>query len=200
MKKLSKKFLILIFLALILPVVSFADERNVMSENKNPTEVFYGMRDMVLNLTPDEIKVEPTDKFPNLYGLVMETGYPEATVTLITLIDGTVSLYFESGGGYIGMGGVKEISDAADDFLIVGERFVDKMKKTEEYPLPDVGRVKFYALTYDGKYTMEVSEEELGEKKHEFSPLFLYAHEVITQLREYEEKRKGDSPQLGTVE
>jgi hypothetical protein len=35
-------------------------------------------------------------------GVLMETGYDSATVTLFALSDGTTSLYFSNGGGVIG--------------------------------------------------------------------------------------------------
>src|SRR5260221_10737211 len=38
------------------------------------------------------------------FGVLMETGYPEAVVSLLALADGTASLYFSNGGGIIGSG------------------------------------------------------------------------------------------------
>ena len=42
-----------------------------------------------------------TPEMPVVWGVVMETGYPEAVVTLVSLGDRTTSLYFSNGGGII---------------------------------------------------------------------------------------------------
>jgi hypothetical protein len=39
-----------------------------------------------------------------ILALLMETGYPEAVATLVAVADGTSSLYFSNGGGFIGVG------------------------------------------------------------------------------------------------
>ncbi len=57
-------------------------------------------------------------------------------------------------------------------------------------PLPSIGRVIFYILTFSGAYTADADENELGEGKHHLSPLFYAGQDVITQIRLNTPKRK----------
>src|SRR5260221_6695827 len=60
-------------------------------------EVYSGLRNMIFSITPDSIGVKLKEP-GEVWGVVMETGYPKAVATLVALADGTVSLYFSNGG------------------------------------------------------------------------------------------------------
>lgn len=155
-----------------------------------PVEVYNGLRNKILNIKPGEAGFEPSKEVPEIWGVLMETGYPEAIVTLVSLADGTTSLYFSNGGGMIGGGRIATVAEASKSFVIAAEDYYQKMTLTESFPSPAIGRVKFYVLTYSGIYTIDIDENELGNKKHEFSPFFYYGQEVITQFRLVQEQTK----------
>lgn len=68
----------------MLPVMNHANE------NKEESA---GLRKMVFNLKPDKIGlIKETFKHP-VWGMIMETGIPEGYYTLVSLADGTTSLY-----------------------------------------------------------------------------------------------------------
>ena len=119
----------------------------------------------------------------------METGYPEATATLVALADGSASIYYSSGGGVIGGGPHESISAAAKRFVRLGGDFIPRMSPATEFPLPPIGRTRFYVLATKGVVSFETAVAELGEGKHAFSPLFFAGHEVITPLLAAGEKR-----------
>ena len=119
----------------------------------------------------------------------METGYPKALVTLVSLVDGTTSLYWGSGGGIIGGGGHESVRNASKKFINLAEQNYSKLTPTRAFPFPDIGRVKFYILTYGGIFTADLDENELGLGKHEFSELFYAGHEVIGELRQLQERK-----------
>ena len=48
--------------------------------------------------------MQPTERFPNVFGVVMDMTYPSGVATLVTFADGTASLYTSTGGGIIGGG------------------------------------------------------------------------------------------------
>ncbi len=47
----------------------------------------------------------------------METGYREAVATLVGVVDGTSSLYFSNGGGFIGAGSHAAVAEANRTFV-----------------------------------------------------------------------------------
>ena len=55
------------------------------------TGAYPDLRQQVLSLDPAKIGLAPTSSNP-VWGVLMETGYPEAVATLVTIGDGTVRL------------------------------------------------------------------------------------------------------------
>lgn len=153
-------------------------------------EIYLNLRQQALTVDPAAIGFQPSEANP-LRGLLMETGYPEAVATLVVIADGTVSMYFSNGGGIIGAGQHEEVRRAGLDLLAAAPAFLAFMEPTREYPLPVKGRVRFYLLAKDGAFTAEAGEKVLGGGRVPLSPLFFKAHEVITQVRLAEEKRRG---------
>jgi hypothetical protein len=163
------------------------------SNNNKPADVYIGLRDKILSLAPNEVGFQPSLELPNVWGVLMETGYPEAIVTLVSLADGTTSLYFSNGGGMIGGGGHPSVAEATKSFLASAEKFYPKMSLSDSYPLPTIGRVKFYVLTYSGTFTIDIDEAELGYKRDALSPLFFAGQEVITQFRIVQENIQNEN-------
>jgi hypothetical protein len=155
-----------------------------------PAQVYMDLRNMVLTLDPSKIGAKQSPETPHVWGMLMEMGYSQAPVTLVSLADGTTSLYFGNGGGMIGGGEHEAIAQASKAFIATSEKYFQRMTPTRSFPLPAVGRVKFYILTFSGVYTVDVDENELGGGGHELSPLFASGQEVITQMRLWDEQRK----------
>ena len=153
-----------------------------------------GLRRMVLATSPRELGLTPTKEHPRVWGLLMETGYPEAAATLVALLDGTVSLYVSNGGGIIGVGEHGSVRRAAIKFIGAAEPYVEEFSKTTDYPLPDTGRVKFYLLTFSGILTGDFDENVLGEGRHKLSKLFYAGHDVISAIRAVEEPLSRNQP------
>lgn len=59
-------------------------------------QTYLGLRSMVMSIPPEEIGI-PDDV--EVFGVIMDTTYPNGTATLIALADGTVSLYTSTGPG-----------------------------------------------------------------------------------------------------
>jgi hypothetical protein len=163
-----------------------------MSGPLQPAAIYTTLRNRILSLNPSEVGIQPSEAAPNVWGVLMEIGLEEAVVTLATLVDGTTSLYYSTGGGMLGSGSYAPVAQAARGLIMEAEGRFWEMAPVEAYPLPEAGRVRFYALTYQGHYTAEASEKELGEGQHALSALFYLAHRVIGTLRQLSERQQGD--------
>ena len=60
---------------------------------------------------------------------------------------------------------------------------------TKDVPLPKDGETLFYLLTDVGVFTASAPEQDLGEERHAWSPLFHAGHEVISRYQVMEGRR-----------
>jgi hypothetical protein len=125
----------------------------------------------------------PTAERPHVWGILIETGYPQAVATLVALADGTTSLYFSNGGGVIGAGAHAIVRSTLPPFFATAEQQIASLAPTVAYPLPDTGHVRFYVRTFGGTLTADALESDLGNMRHALSPLFHAGHAVITAVR-----------------
>ncbi len=150
----------------------------------DPTQAVLALREQALGVGAAELGLVATTERAHVWGVLMETGYPEAVATLVALGDGTTSLYFSNGGGIIGGGEHARVRAASDHFLTNAEAHVTEFTNADATPFPGVGRVRFYVRTFEGTLTAEASEDDLGEERHALSPLFHSGHVVIAVMRE----------------
>jgi hypothetical protein len=158
-------------------------------EKKDPTEIYYELRNLALKITPEQIQVKSSEEFPTVYGILMELGMTQAAVTLVILADGTVSLYYETGGGIIGAGGHENVRNAAVRLIQTAEQRLDHFNPTQDFPLPQKGWLKFYLLTFNGILAAEMSQEDLNEE-NPLSSLVIIGNEVLNELRTVDEKSR----------
>jgi hypothetical protein len=152
--------------------------------------VFRDLRQNILSLKPYGVGLYPTADLPTVWGLLAETGYSNGISTLVMLADGTTSLYFSSGGGFIGCGEHQQVAEASLHCLRTTERYTDRMEKVETMPLPVPGQVNFYALTYRGVLRARLDEQILAQGQHPLSGLFYASQAVLTQVRLLEESKR----------
>ena len=153
-------------------------------------ETYTKLRSQALGVT-----AEIVGSTEEVFGVLMETGYPEAVVTLVALADGTASLYFSNGGGVIGAGQHAGPAVAARSLIAFAAHNVKRLDPTSETPLPKAGCTRFYMLTRHGIFTAEANEADLGENRDALSPLFYAAHELMAEMRKVEETRGGAAPE-----
>lgn len=132
----------------------------------------------------------------SLIGVLMEYGHKDAVITLVSIADGTVSLYFSNGGGMIGLGEYESVRKASIDFLSFAGQFMSNAAPTTNYPFPSKGYITFYFITNNGILFSTAKENDLGNNKLPLSSLFLKGNDVITQARLVDEKRGRDFQQL----
>lgn len=155
-----------------------------------PDEVTAELRTKALTEAPALLLRNPAFRDVPALGVLMEVGYAKSVVTLVSLIDGSASIYFSSGGGVIGGQGHETVRMAARRFTQFAGVYLPEMSGCSDFPMPAIGQTIFYVLTPNGVFTQAASEQELGGGSHSFSPLFYAGQCVITQLRKVTEKQK----------
>ncbi len=145
--------------------------------------VYLEFRDNLLSSAPEELGFRKFTDNHKVWGVLMETGYPEGRAMLVAAIDGTASIYYEAGGGITGGGQHEAVRRAAKDMVRMADQFVGQARPAQDFPMPGAGFTRFYILTKSGVFTAQAEEEALDGKAHAFSPLFYAGREVISRLR-----------------
>ncbi len=143
--------------------------------------VFADLRAKYFALSRADVSIPAPPSTTEPWGVVMEIGYPEATVTTVTFADGTVSALRSSGGGFFG-GGDESVQDAGRAFLRLAQLCQPQMTLTTDFPEPAVGQVIFYVRADAGVHTVSASEAELRGQNH---PLFQLYCAGLRILHEY---------------
>lgn len=146
---------------------------------------YAGLRSRVLELDPKTVGIAPTPEAPRVYGVLMETGYDDYSVTLVSLADGTTSLYFSTGGGVIGCGEQEPVRVVSQAFVRAADEALELLQPSDGVEGPTAGRTIIRALTYDGPCLVDALEVEFGEGNHPASDLFYCGQDVITAIREH---------------
>lgn len=150
---------------------------------KTSTPIYSALRTQALTGSRTTFSLDPSPTDAPVWGVLMEIGYPEGMATLLSMSDGSASLYFSGGGGVIGGIGHENVRRAATAFVRLANVHRSSMNTTKTFPLPRAGRTIFYALTDSGVFTAEADENALGEEQHTLSHLFYGGQDVITELR-----------------
>ena len=166
---------------LVLTVVTVAIVLRRRKVRDTAGNVMLELRKRALHLVPAEVGIQTTAH--EAWGVVMDTTYPQGSATLVSLIDGTASIYFSGGGGVIGGGAHEAVVNAAQSFVQQASRSLNHLGESPNEELPPVGYTRFFVLSPVGIRFAEALENDLGEGRHDLSPLFHAGHEVITQLR-----------------
>ena len=140
----------------------------------------------MLDMTAVDLAIRGFQEIPApiVLGILMEFGYPGASMSLFADVNGTrVSLLFSNGGGLLGGALHAEVCSTLPPFFEAAKRCLAHLAPTTSWPVPDAGQVSFYCLTASGIVTGGGLKDDLAEERHPLSQLYHAGHEVLTQLR-----------------
>lgn len=150
---------------------------------------YHELRELALSITADQIGIAATPERPQAWGAMMEIGFAEGSVTLVALLDRTVSLYLSNGGGIIGGGAHDSVWTPALAFIDATERALGHFALSDVRLLPGAGRVRFFAHTFAGLMTAEASDADVAGGAHPLSALFFAGNAVVAAMQEMESKQ-----------
>ena len=141
------------------------------------------LRTMVLDLDPARAGLAPIPELPHVWGMAMEIGADHGWASLVTLADGTTSLYTSGGGGVIGGGAHEPVIEASARLLRLIEAELDLFEPTEDLDPPGPDQTRFLILTYDGITCRSAPTDELASGHGELAHVFAAGNDLLTQLR-----------------
>ena len=171
------------------PAAPAAGAKPADAETSPQARAMKGLRDRLLTSSAAEVGLSGPDAEAKVWGVLMEVALSDGVATLVSVRDGTASLYTSTGGGILGGYSAR---NEAKRFVAEAEKHLASMKITKSFPYPDAGRMKFYVLTRDGVYSAETDEKEIVSGRHALFPLFVAGNEVLTALRTASQRAKPD--------
>ncbi len=150
------------------------------------------LRAAVLTTPVSELGFSPDDEFPLVYGVLTDWDIGDVTATVMSMRDGTASLYTTSTFGIIGGQGHENVRIAAGRYVKLAEQYIKYGKAVTEFTYPKSGQVYFYILTYEGVRRLCVGNEvAIKQGSDPTFPLFAAAQNVLTNLRLVTEKENA---------
>jgi len=147
------------------------------------------LREVFLSTTAAQAGLSATPEFPHVYGVALDWPIGEHIATVVSLADGTASLYTTSTFGIIGGAGHSSVRRAAQRFVSAAEKHLAESVRTSSHPYPAPNKVRFYLLAYDGTRTIEADLEPTYSGTGKYSPLFGAGQDVVTELRQVVERK-----------
>jgi len=177
-----------------------------------PAAITAMLRNNVFNLKIEDIGLTH-QKSPLVWGTMMELGYPDLTISLVALADGSCSVYLSDGTGAVGCGLYSEVRQMVSHMLNISQRMLPRCERVEQFPSPSASCARFYLLTGEGVFSTEASRLELDEGAVDIAELYYAGHNVIgmiellgagidivdeMRLAQSEIQRPGDTDTSGT--
>ena len=150
------------------------------------------LRGRILHADPSELGFWGSSG-REVWGALMDMAFPGVVATLVSLEDGSTSLYSSTGGGIIGGGVHSSVVEATEAFLDAVAVYAPQFSPADSDDLPETGHVRFHALAFGGRRCADALESDLQARTSDLWPLYFSGHQVITALRIATEGETGQA-------
>jgi hypothetical protein len=125
-----------------------------------------GLRNSVFDLDPAEVGLVLAEG-RTVWGVLFDRADPSWVMTVVSLVDGTTSLYTTGTFGVIGAGEHEDAADASRGLIKAAEFELKLFEPATDRGYPPPGSVRIWALTTDGPRMAEAPEHAANRR---FSP------------------------------
>jgi hypothetical protein len=152
-----------------------------------------------LSVTPMAVGVK-CNADNQVYGAVIDMPMgQDLLTTLVVSMNGTANLFFNTGGGVLGLGQkYSQVSSAVLSFLVSAGQALPSCTKTREYDLPTKRDHYIYLLTRRGVYKMVLDPKEMA-KETDKSKRFIFTlyQRVLNELQNAQRKDRAIAQKNG---
>ena len=144
---------------------------------------YEALRNTALAVSLTQLNLMASDDRTVVYGVVMDCNLGNGIVTLTAYITGAANIYFSTGEKKTGGGKSPEVGEAAIDFVMAAQHYVDRAIKVVTTELPQDGCVRFYLLTSKGLYAAQDQLLHISDATSPWVILFDKGNEVMELMR-----------------
>jgi hypothetical protein len=155
----------------------FSKKEKPISE---PSEQYTKLRNSLLLSTPDQFNIRPSEKNPNVWGVLIDENFGTYVQSLRVTADGQMNIF-----QFAGETPLREdprMAKLIRLLLIQAEATsYSSLTSTTPYTLPSISQIRFSILTFVGTYSIEVEVKELAisGEKHPLTRLTNAYHAIL---------------------
>jgi hypothetical protein len=174
----------------VLRITPYLREQQYMGKpTPIPDQMYIELRAAALNRTASELQLEVDPNSNQPYGVIMDWNIGQATSTIVSFATGDASMYYSSGGGWIGGFSIEKVNDVSKKFVVAADDYVDELEEVSEFPMPPVGFMRFYIITPQGVYDSgDIDSDNLTKDGIDFSSLNDAAQYLIFEISQVPQK------------
>lgn len=151
------------------------------------TNPYLGLRKLAFQIKPEKIKVS-LDNNNQVYAAIVDMQLGEHLATLVCIIDGTTSLYFDTGGAILGLGQKhKEVADESYMFLTKSAQILHSLELHDDFSLPPHNLHNVFLLTKSGIYKTQIDPVRYNSYDNSIKSLFMLYQRVLFSIRDSNE-------------
>jgi hypothetical protein len=152
--------------------------------NKDAKDAGRDLRNMFLTTSAEQVGIQRSEEYPRVWGVGVDWPIGDGHIaTIVSLADGSASVYTTGTFGSIGGIGHEAVRAAARKVIKEAERQFDDSTPTQDYSYPTHDRVRFFFTTFSGVRVIDTDWASLAERRSKYFELFDAAQDVLTQLR-----------------
>lgn len=150
-----------------------------------PAEKYLALREVAFSTKPEDVEVQAKPGQEQVYGVIVEFQEGDALVTAVGFASGDASVYFSTGAGKIGGRREALVADAARLLVARAQTHVQigDLPMVQQYPTPEAGHVRVYALTTAGLRGAEEDRADIESSTDRLNALYLGAQTILSEFR-----------------
>jgi hypothetical protein len=146
-------------------------------------ERYLALREVAFSTKSEDVEVQAKPGVEQVYGVIVEFQADGALVTAVGFASGDASVYYSNGRGKIGGRRIALVAAAARSLVNRAQLQLTDLPSVQQYPAPEPGRVRVYALTTAGLRGAEESRAEVEDPKDRLAPLFAGAQKMVSEFQ-----------------
>ena len=172
-------------------LICIASVGAAQESKKDPKDAGRALRQMFLTTSAAKAGIQPSEVYPRIWGVAMDWPIGDGHIaTVVSLSDGSASVYSTGTFGIIGGIGRQTVRAAAKHLVREADRYFSDSSPTLDLSYPSRDHVRFFLATFGGLRLIETDLASLSERRSKYSSLFDAGQDVMTQLRLVWEKDK----------
>jgi len=172
-------------------LICIASVSATQESKKDPKDAGRALRQMFLTTSAAKAGIQPSEDYPRIWGVAIDWPIGDGHIaTVVSLSDGSASVYTTGTVGVIGGIGRQTVRAAAKNLVREADRYFSDSSPTGDLSYPSRDHVRFFLATFGGLRLIETDLASLNERRSKYSSLFNAGQDVMTQLRLVWEKEK----------